>query len=388
MTRPLRGPARAVPVRDWFIAPLERFLRIESSSGVVLLACAAVALAWANSPAHAHYEAFWDTGLPSHSLRDWINDGLMSLFFLVVGIEIRRELHDGALAGRRRAALPLAAAIGGVAVPAVVYLAIGSDPVALRGWAIPTATDIAFAVGVLTLLGSRVPAEIRVLLLALAVVDDVVAILIIALFYGREFDASGLALAAAATAGLIALRRVNPRSVWPFLPVGAMLWAGLFASGLHPTLAGVILGLLMPLPAGARLGDFLHGPVAFGVMPVFALANAGVYLGGIDWNAAGAASVAVACAAGLVLGKPAGVLAGSYLAVRLGLCALPPRVDWGGISVIAILSGIGFTMAIFIASLAFDGPLLSAAKVGVLSASVTAALLGLCAGLRLLPRRP
>lgn len=390
MTRIRGGPTLPDPVRGWLVAPLEKFLRIESASGVVLLACAALAFAWANSPANAQFEALWNARVFSHALRDWINEGLMTLFFLVVGIEIRRELQDGALAGIRRAMLPLAAAFGGIVVPAVLYLAIGGDPGTRRGWAIPTATDIAFAVGVLTLLGSRVPIELRVLLLALAIVDDIVAIAVIALFYGERLDPLGTVLAATAIAGVVVLRQLVARAVWPYLLFGAALWAGLLAAGVHPTLAGVVLGFLAPVAAGARLEAALHGWVAFVVMPAFALANAGVSLNGIDWDAAGSVNVMLACLAGLAVGKPAGVLAGSWLAVRLGLCELPSGVNWRGVAVIAILSGIGFTMAIFIASLAFDGGLLAAAKVGVLAASGLAALLGLLAGWRLLdrPARP
>ena len=387
MSRTRRGPVLPDPVRGWFLAPLERFLKIESASGIVLLACAALAFAWANSPAQAHYEALWNARFLAHSLRDWINDGLMTLFFLVVGIEIRRELHDGALAGRRRAMLPLAAALGGIVVPALFYLALGGDASTRRGWAIPTATDIAFAVGVLTLLGSRVPIELRVLLLALAIVDDIAAIAVIAFFYGERLDPLGAALAVTAAAGVVVLRQLGPRAAWPYLLLGAALWAGLLVAGVHPTLAGVLLGFLAPVATGARLESALHGWVAFVVMPAFALANAGVWLGGIDWGAAGSVNVMLACLVGLAVGKPAGVLMGSWLAVRFGLCELPPGVNWRDVTVIAILSGIGFTMAIFIASLAFEGGMLAAAKVGVLAASALAALLGLLAGWRLLGQR-
>ncbi len=397
---------------------LERFLHVEAASGIVLLIAAALALVWANSPAADRYHALWHLPLTLgigewihvQSLHFWINDGLMTVFFLVVGMEIRREMHDGALSNLRLAALPIAAALGGVVAPALIYVAFNAVAPTHAGWAIPTATDIAFAVGVLALLGRRVPANVRVFLLALAIIDDIVAVLIIALFYSGGLDPGGLAIAVAGVGLVLALRAFGAGSAWAYVLPGAVIWIGLLRLGVHPTLSGVVLGLMTPvLPVRRRRGadapvaagtdaatdaqhaspEFeeapvtrvqrtLHPWVAYGVMPLFALANAGVSLGGIDLGAPAAHSVLLGVLLGLVVGKPIGIVAVSWLAVRLGGARLPPGVTWGGVWLIGLLAGIGFTMSIFVAMLAFDdAALLAAAKLGVLLASVIAACIGL-----------
>jgi NhaA family Na+:H+ antiporter len=440
MARAAVVPSKSSGFQQRFLAPLERFLHIEAASGVLLLLAAGAALLWANSPWHAGYDAVWhapvELRVGSWSLAEplhfWINEGLMTIFFLVVGLEIRREMHEGTLSSFEYAMLPLAAALGGVIVPALFYLSfVGGD--AREGWAIPTATDIAFAVGALALLGSRVPAGLRVLLLAIAIIDDVAAVLIIALAYSNGIDIAGAAIAVAGTAGVLLFQKLKIQSAWFYLLPGSVLWAGLLKAGLHPTLAGVVLGLMTPvhrtanqgllqeaataldeldkhtwassldvksashqvnalkranreiLPPVVRLEMSLHGWVAFGVMPLFALANAGVYVGSVAWSLPDVAQVSAACAIGLVFGKPLGVLMGAFVATRLGICALPPGVTWRGVALVGVLAGIGFTMAIFIASLAFDGHLLAAAKIGVLIASGTAGLLAISAGRWLLP---
>jgi len=430
------------------LAPLDRFLHIQAASGIVLLTVTILALAWANSPWHASYETFWHAPvefrvggwLIAEPLHFWINEGLMTVFLLVVGLEIRREMRDGVMSSLRHAALPVAAAFGGIFVPAVIYLAINADAPTARGWAVPTATDIAFAVGVLMLLGPRVPSQLRALLLAIAIIDDVAAVLIIALVYSGGIDWSGLAVAALGVLGVIAFQRADIRNAWAYVLPGTVLWAGLLKAGLHPALAGVVLGLMTPiavrdkdrllaeaahaldalaqrdgesfrdirkivspmrtlsraqrdlLPPVVRLEASLHGWVAFGIMPLFAFANAGVHFAGVDWAIPGTSDVFLGILLGLVLGKPAGVLAAAWLAERLALCTRPPGVTWGGIALTGCLAGIGFTMAIFIANLAFtDEALLGAAKIAVIVASGGAAALGLCTGFLVLRdpgRRP
>ena len=437
MTRhPLRQTLpRAQLLAERAFSTLERFLHIEAVSGTVLMLAAAIALIWANSPAAASYHALWHTpisiGLGSHvfsqSLHFWINDALMAVFFLVVGMEIRREIHEGALASLQLATLPLAAALGGVVVPALIYVALNTDATTLRGWAVPTATDIAFAIGVLALLGRSIPGNVRVLLLALAIIDDIVAVLIIAIFYSGGLDFSGLLVCGLGVLMVLGLQQIGTGSAWAYVLPGAVLWLGLLQTGVHPTLAGVVLGLMTPvlpgrlreqpldmatralgelntgsggsphelagplrqlrhaqrevLPPVIRVQMALHPWVAFGVMPLFALANAGVTIDGVDLSLGGAQTVTLGVVLALVLGKPLGVVAASWLAVRLGWCRLPPGVSWSSVFLVGLLAGIGFTMSIFIATLAFDDAnLLNAAKLGVLLASLVAAVLGLSWG--------
>ena len=381
-----------------------RFVSVEAMSGVVLLLAAAVALVWANSPWAGSYLALWHLPLsfgiarylPAHDLHFWVNDGLMTVFFLVVGLEIRREMHDGSLSDPRVATLPIIAALGGVLVPALVYVAINHAPDTRAGWAIPTATDIAFAVGILSLCGKGIPAALRMLLLTLAIIDDIVAILVIAFFYSSGIDAIGLIVVAAAVALVFAMQRLGVRRApWYAVP-GAIAWYGMLRAGVHPTLAGVILGLLTPATADFgrhRCSDptapapvqqveaQLHPWVAFAIMPLFALANAGVTLSGVDLAAGKPLSIAAGIVAGLVLGKPAGIVLAAAAAVRLKACTLPAGVSWRHMVVLGLLGGIGFTMAIFIANLAFAEPvLLAAAKCAVLVASALAAVLGLVLG--------
>lgn len=416
-------------------ATLQRFLHIEAASGVVLLTAAAIALLWANSRFAPSYHVLWHLTLSfglgdfvyAKPLHFWINDALMTVFFLVVGMEIRREIHEGALSTREQAALPVIAAAGGVIAPAVIYLGLNIDTVRGQGWAVPTATDIAFAVGVLALLGRSIPVNVRIFLLALAIIDDVIAILIIAFFYSGGLHPGGFIVMAAGILIILAFQRIGIGSAWGYVPPSAVVWTGMLMTGAHPTLAGVLLGLMTPvrpmpmrerpleavarvaeqlrsgdavarkdahglqqpmrqlelarrelLPPVVRVQTALHPWVAYGVMPLFALANAGVGLGDVDLAAGGASLVMLGIGLGLVAGKPVGVIAATWLAVRSGWCRLPPGVSWEGIALIGLLAGIGFTMSIFIAMLAFaDERLLNAAKLGVLSGSLVAALLGL-----------
>lgn len=394
-----------------FCAFAARLGHSQAAGGLALMLAAAIALAWANSPWAQHYHDLWHLPVSlaigpmriEQSLHFWINDALMTLFFLVVGMEIRRELHSGALAQARHALLPVIAALGGVALPALVYLALAtrllpSAQVSLgSGWAVPTATDIAFALGVLALLGRNVPVALRVFLLTLAVIDDLAAVLIIALFYSGELQWSMLLWGAAGLALVLLLQSLGVRRAWAYVPPALLLWWSIWQTGPHPTLAGVLLGLLTPVhvldssetaPPAERVADSLHPWVTFAIMPLFALANAGVSLQATEAAPAASLAVSTAVAAALVLGKPLGVLLACWLALRLRLCALPSGLGWGHMLLAGLLAGIGFTMAIFIATLAFEDPdLLNAAKLGVLLASGTAAVLGLAWGRWLLRGR-
>jgi NhaA family Na+:H+ antiporter len=381
---------------------LTRYLRLESLSALALALAAVVALVLANSGYVASYEAWLDQSvtlvLAGHSVtvsvHGFIDDGLMTVFFFTVGLEIRRELHAGELAEPRRAALPAAAALGGMAVPALVYIALNPDPSAQRGFGIPMATDIAFAVAALALLGRRVAPALRVLLLALAILDDIGGIIVIAVFYADGIVPRGLVVAAVGVVLALGMRDNGVRSRWPFIVPAIITWVGLWYAGVHPTMAGVLMGLVTPpqrgfglpadapIPAGARspseqLQTALHPWVAFVVMPLFAFANAGVT---IDASAADPRIVA-GVAMGLVLGKPLGILAVAWLAVRLRLASLPLGVGWSGVAVVGIVAGVGFTVALFIAGLAFSDPAaLASAKLGILGGSLLAVVLGMLAG--------
>lgn len=378
--------------RSYSPAPrFTRFLRVEAASGLVLLAAAAIALIWANSPASGAYQTIWQVPLHfsagalhlAEPLRFWVNDALMALFFLLVGLEIRREFHEGMLADIKLAVLPVLAALGGVVVPALIYtLFNGSSPL-WRGWAVPTATDIAFAVGVLTLLGKRVPASLRVLLLAIAIIDDVVAILVIALFYSHGLGIRGLVIAGLATAVLAALQMAPCRTIALSLILGILIWSGLRSAGVQPAISGVVVGLLTPITEARRAERALHPWVAFGIMPLFALVNAGVNFGAVNLHANMTLLLIAGVAAGLVIGKPLGIFLATALAVNLGWCALPAGVDIKHVGVIGCLAGIGFTMSIFISRLSFeDGGQLAAAKLAILVGSTLAAVLGLVIGRR------
>jgi Na+:H+ antiporter, NhaA family len=378
-----RGPLARPPLR--LPAPLREYLREEAAGGVVLMAAAALALGWANSPWRAAYDALWQTPLAVRlgrfviqaDLRHWVSDGLMTLFFLVVGLEIKRELVAGELRTWRRAALPVVAAAGGMAVPALIYAAANAGRPGAPGWGVPMATDIAFALGVLALLGSRVPAALKVFLLTLAVVDDLGSIAVVALFYSRGVDLGALAVAA----GLLVLVAVLVRArVW-WLPLhvglGAALWLTLWHSGVSPALAGVAMGLLTPVPLAERLAHDLHPVSAFLVVPLFALANAGVSLEGGGLAAPGAGAVLGGVLAGRVLGKLAGIGAAAWLAVRLGLAVRPHATSWPQLAGVATVAGIGFTVPLFVADLAFpDGQFQAPVKLGLLLASVVAGAAG------------
>jgi NhaA family Na+:H+ antiporter len=372
------------------ISIFREFLDSEASGGIVLIVAAALALVVANSPlAESYFDALHAYAGPL-SLQHWINDGLMAVFFLLVGLEIKREMLDGQLSSWSRRALPGIAAVGGMIVPALVYVVINrANPEALPGWAIPTATDIAFALGVLSLLGNRVPASLKVFLTALAIIDDLGAVIIIALFYTSGLSPAWLAAAFAVIAVLVVLNRMGVLSLAPYIVLGIALWIFVLKSGVHATLAGVALALTVPLrpsPSLAkdleasplhRLEHALHAVVPFVIIPIFGFANAGVSLAGVGLSNL-AEPLTLGVAAGLVLGKLAGVLGATALAVVLKLADLPRYANWTHMVGIALLCGIGFTMSLFIGLLAFEGneALQSVVKVGILAGSLVAALLG------------
>ena len=376
--------------------------------GISLIVATAAALTWANLPWNDSYNQFWRTSVGVHlgdfqferSLAWFVNDCLMVIFFFVVGIEIREEIHDGELAHWRRAALPTLAAVGGMVVPALAYVVLARAPKTGSGWGIPMATDIAFAVGILTLLGSRVPPALRIVLLALAVIDDLGAILVIAVFYSSGINSGGLVVAAFGLLSVVVLKRLGIRAKWAYLPPAFAAWAGTYAAGIHPTIAGVALGLLTPVVPFAgneittpisegrnaiRVDDF-HSPgqywlthlqpwVSFAIMPIFALANAGVHLNSLRLDAS-SLDIMLGIGVGLVIGKPVGILVFTWTSLKTGLAVLPPALSARHLWILGCTAGIGFTMSLFIAQLAFTQPeQLDAARLEVVVASAIAGLL-------------
>ncbi|CQI96959.1 Na+/H+ antiporter NhaA [Yersinia rohdei] len=372
---------------------IRQFLRQEAAGGLILIFAAIVALFMANSPLFGFYQSFLDVPVSvkiaaldiSKPLLLWVNDGLMAVFFLVVGLEVKRELMEGSLAGRDKAVFPAIAALGGMLAPALIYLLFnGADEITRQGWAIPAATDIAFALGVMALLGNRVPTSLKVFLLALAIIDDLGVIIIIALFYTHEVSLPALGIAAAAIAllGYMNWRGVGKTSA--YLLVGLVLWVCILKSGVHATLAGVIVGFMIPLHTKDKrspsetLEHGLHPWVAYLILPFFAFANAGVSLQGVSF--AGLTSLLpLGIASGLFIGKPLGIFLFSWLAVKFGIAKLPDDINFKQIFAVSVLCGIGFTMSIFIASLAFEGAdiaLMTYSKLGILLGSTTAAVVG------------
>lgn len=373
------------------VSAIARFLALESSGGILLVAMMLVALVVVNSPLAALYDAvlhvhFGPSALGLNlSLAHWINDGLMAVFFLLVALEIKREMLEGELSNPAQVVLPAVAAVGGMAVPALIYVAVNlGDAEGMRGWAIPSATDIAFSLGVLSVLGRRVPMSLRMFLTALAIIDDLGAILIIAFFYSGSLSLAYLGAGAVAVAGLIALNRMGVTRLLPYLVLGAILWFCVLHSGIHATIAGVILGLTIPLSALHRLEHALHPWVAYGILPVFALANSGLQLSGLTMESL-RDPVFLGIAAGLFVGKQAGVFGFSWILIRSGLAALPQGADWKAMYGVSVLTGIGFTMSLFIGGLAFpDGGAGAETRFGVLAGSLISAV----AGYLILMRRP
>jgi NhaA family Na+:H+ antiporter len=411
----------------------QAFMRVEAASGVVMLIAAIVAMAWANSPWWESYFDFWHTKVFVDAdifqidldLREWVNDALMTLFFFVVGLEIKRELAHGELSNVRSALLPAAGALGGMAAPALIYTFLNLGEPGAHGWGVPVATDIAFAVGVLSLLSRRVPFSLKVFLLALAIADDIGGIIVIAIFYAGNVDFFALGLAALTLIVIALMNRSGVRTINIYVAAGAILWLTMLESGVHAALSGVILGLLAPasyfynprtfvdaaqdlidrfklaqeteneevqanilsqmedLTSGTeapldRLERALQGWVGFGVVPIFALANAGVHVSGDTADAAISSTISQGVFFGLLLGKPVGIFLVTWLAVRLGICEMPRGATWPQVLGIGMLGGIGFTVSLLITDLAFERELfIDEAKLGVLVASVAAAIVGL-----------
>jgi NhaA family Na+:H+ antiporter len=352
------------------IQAIKEFLRYESASGILLLVATILAMLVVNSPVSHLYDALLDLHVEirvgnfqiAKPLLLWINDGLMAIFFFLIGLEVKREVLDGELSEPSRVALPVIAAIGGMALPAIIYSAINwGDPVTMRGWAIPSATDIAFSLGVLALLGSRIPSSLKLFLMALAIVDDLGAIIIIAIFYTSDLSVTSLAVAAGALLVLFVLNRKGVLDFAPYLLVGTVLWAAVLKSGVHATLAGVLIAMFIPFrkqPGENKtqletLEHDLHPVVAYGILPLFAFANTGISFAGITTDSF-THSVPLGIAAGLFIGNQVGVLGFSWIAIKSGLGRMPSGASWLHMYGVALLCGIGFTMSLFISSLAFQ----------------------------------
>jgi Na+:H+ antiporter, NhaA family len=426
------GTVQSAPIFR-IIRPFQAFAENKASGGILLLLCTVAALVWANSPWEESYGALWHTNFTvslggrtlSHDLHFWVNDLLMVIFFFVVGLEIKREVLVGELASVRQAALPIVAAVGGVVVPALIYSLLNARGPGAPGWGVPMATDIAFALGVMALLGTRVPIGLKVFLTALAIVDDIAAVLVIAVFYTADVSVLAMSMAAASLAILFVLARLGARQPLTYALGGVVLWLAVLASGIHATIAGVALAMVIPSrtrldsrqflarsrrtldhfethaegnlmtneeqqaavhaleeacervqPPLHRMEHALHPWVTFFIMPLFALANAGVVLSG-NFGETLVQPVTLGVILGLVIGKPIGITLAAWLAVRTRVASLPTGVTWSHIHGAGWLGGIGFTMSLFIASLAFtDEALLTMAKLGILTASLFAAVIG------------
>ncbi|MDB5202830.1 MAG: Na+/H+ antiporter NhaA [Ferruginibacter sp.] len=359
------------------------FFGSEKAGGIVLILCTVISLFISNTGAGASYISFWHTDFHGHSISHWINDGLMAIFFLLIGLELERELYHGELSSRKNALLPAMAALGGVLVPAAVYLAFNYGTSTQDGAGIPMATDIAFAIGVMSLLGDRVPASLKIFLTALAVMDDLFAILVIAVFYSTGISFLHLGIALGIFAGLLILNRLKIRNLVPYLIAGIALWYFMLQSGVHASISGVLLAFAIPFGNGDEksssyiLQHFLHKPVAFIILPLFALANTCILIPA-DWLNGMARPVSMGIIFGLVLGKPLGILLFSRLTVAAGISALPGDLTWKHIIGAGLLAGIGFTMSIFVTLLAFsDEETIATAKITIMLASLIAALSGL-----------
>ncbi len=389
------------------LSPIRDFLKLESASGILLIAASVVAMALANSPFAGSYMQILELPVAvqvgaleiAKPLLLWVNDGLMAVFFFLIGLELKREFVEGELSDMRKIALPALGAVGGMALPAAIYLLINrGDPVALSGWAIPAATDIAFALGVLALLGPRVPNTLKIFLVSLAIFDDIGAIVIIALFYTANLSFTALWVSLICIVLLSLLNWRGAMSVSLYIMVGIVMWVALLKSGIHATLAGIILAMFIPMTKEADCGRSplhemehdLHGAVSFVILPLFAFVNAGVPLHGMTPDDL-LGPVPVGIALGLLLGKQLGVFGLCYIGIKLGLAKLPAGVSWGSFYGVAILCGIGFTMSLFIGSLAFERagpPYVDQNRIGILAGSFLSAVLGYFWLSRSLPRPP
>lgn len=382
---------------------IRQFLRMEASGGIVLIVAAVVALIMANTSLSDIYLDFLNSPVAfsignvglNKPLLLWINDGLMAIFFLMVGLEVKRELLEGALSSREQALFPAIAALGGMLAPILIYLTFnGGDEIARQGWAIPAATDIAFALGVMALLGSRVPTSLKVFLLALAIIDDLGAIIIIAVFFSHDASVTALILSALSILALAWLNWRGVTKLTPYVVLGIFLWVCILQSGIHATLAGVILGFLIPLKTegkspARRIEHGIHPWVSWLILPLFAFANAGVSLQGVTGEGV-LSLLPMGIAAGLLFGKPIGIMLFCWVSMKLKITRLPPGISFKQIAAVSVLCGIGFTMSIFLASLAFgdaDASMMIYAKIGILLGSVLSAVLGYLLLSQALPKK-
>ena len=363
---------------------MQAFFESEKSGGLLLLSVTILSLLLANSPISTQYIAFWETNVGSHSITHWINDGLMAIFFLLIGLELEREMYHGELSNIKNAALPIFGALGGMVVPAGLFLLLNYGTITQNGAGIPMATDIAFAIGILSLLGNRVPTSLKVFLTALAVIDDIGAIMVIAIFYTDTIAYTNLFIAFAIMGFLFILNRRKVHNLIPYLIGGAGMWYFMLNSGVHATVTGVLLAFVIPFGDGSnktssyKLQHFLHKPVAFFILPLFAIANTGIAIGS-DWHEGLNHPNTIGIILGLVVGKPLGIWLFSFLAVSLGICTLPRDLKWSTIIGAGMLGGIGFTMSIFITLLAFknDGEeVITYSKIAILIASFISGTLG------------
>lgn len=361
---------------------MEKFFALEASASFLLLGCTLLAMILANSAASEAYQAFLHFKFAGLSLHHWVNDGLMTIFFFVVGMEIKRELVKGELSSPKKAALPIAGAIGGMVGPALIYYFFNPEYPNSRGWGIPMATDIAFAVGVLSFFGKRVPLSLKIFLLALAIVDDLGAVLVIAFFYTKEISGPFLGFATALIMTMLLAKKVGVKGYPTYILLGIGIWFCVLRSGVHATIAGVIIGFITPLNYRdnkeplEHLVHFLHPWVSFAIMPIFALCNAGVVLAGADMSAIFSSPIFEGVGLGLLLGKPVGILLTCFVFVALGLGSLPASTNWFSMAGVGMLAGIGFTMALFVSGLALYPEQEVYSKMGILLGSLGSAILG------------
>lgn len=384
-------------VKDKLQKSIKRFMEVESSSSILLAIATLVALVFANTPLNSSYIKLLNLKLFSVSILHWINDGLMVIFFFLVGLEIKKELIAGELRTFKKAALPIVAAIGGMIAPAMIYSSLNQASSASHGWGIPMATDIAFAAGLLSLFGKRVPFALKIFLLAVAIVDDLGAILVIAIFYTNQIKWLGLTVALISIAVIALFKHLKFNRPLYYLPLGIVMWAAVFYSGVHATIAGVILGLLTPISFKSTVGniekpletliDYLHIPVSFLIMPIFALANAGISINPDSIAIALSSKVFWGIFLGLTIGKPLGIFLFSTIACKVGVASLPDEMKWQHVLALGCVAGIGFTMSLFISNLALSGDLEIHSKLGILMASVGSGLIGCIALKILLPQK-
>ena len=361
----------------------KEFFENEKTGGFILIACTILSLVLANSIWSENYMHIWHYQLGNHSLTHWINDGLMTIFFLLIGLELEREIYSGELSNIKNALLPISGALGGMLLPAGLFLLLNFGTETQSGAGIPMATDIAFALGILSLLGSKVPTSLKIFLTALAVIDDLGAILIIAVIYTNELNWLNLSIALSIFGGLLILNRLRVHNLIPYLIGGVFMWYFMLSSGVHATITGVLLAFAIPFGTGEKkssstiLQHFLHKPVAYFILPIFALANTAIIINS-DWHFTLSHNYTLGIALGLIIGKPIGIVLFSYLAVKLKICPLPEDINWRAIIGVGFLGGIGFTMSIFITLLAFsDNEHIDNSKIMILVSSLIAGILGL-----------